>query len=57
MSTKDAAKKVLKLYEANAALLNAIEERGAHMCAESKAILAAMPDAKKAVETLMRRFP
>ncbi len=57
MTTKEAAKKVLKLYEANAAFLNAVEERGGNLCMDANEIKVAMPDAKKAIEVLLHRFP
>lgn len=57
MTTKEAAKKVRQLVDANKALLTAIEERGAHMCSDMTKIKSCLPEAEKAVEVLGRRFP
>ena len=57
MNTKEAAKKVRRLVEANKAFIAKLEELGAHTCAGLEEINAALPDADKATEVLAHRFP
>jgi hypothetical protein len=60
MTTKEAAKKVRALVEANRALMfriERLEDIDAHLPLSVDEIKAALPEAEKAVEKLSHRFP